>query len=151
MNLADIAVVVATVLVGLLAGNELGTLSVVHPALEKAGYPAGRPGAQAIVARYGKVMPAAMPLTIAVTFLTAALLDGTQTVLMLIAGALLVVMLLVTLVGLAPLNSRQIAATESTPAEEWRGWRKRWLKLHTVRVVCDITALVLVATAALLR
>jgi hypothetical protein len=151
VNLADVALVVTTVLVGLLAGNELGTFAVVHPALERAGYPEGRPGAQAIVARYGKVMPAAMPVTIAVTFATAILLDDNLSVLLTVAGALLVVMLVVTLAGLAPLNARQLAATADTPAEEWRAWRQRWLRLHSVRVLCDITALTLVAIAALQR
>ncbi len=151
MNPADIALVVTTVLIGVLAGNEVGTLTVVHPALESAGYPAGRPGAQAVVARYGRIMPAVMPITTAITFLTAMLLEDTPSVLLLIAGAALALMIVVTLIGLAPLNKAQIAATDATPAEEWRGWRVRWLRLHSIRVVLDLTALTLAAVAALLR
>ncbi|MEX0657552.1 MAG: anthrone oxygenase family protein [Egibacteraceae bacterium] len=149
--LVEIALVATIVLVGVVAGNEIGTLVVIHPALDRVPYASGRPAAQAVVARFGRVMPVLMPITIAVTFVTALVLDGTPSVLLLLAGAALVAMLIVTFAGLMPLNTSQLGADETTPADEWYGWRARWLRLHAVRVVCDLAALVLVAVAAVVR
>lgn len=151
MTPADIGLVATLVLVGLLAGNELGTLTVIHPALDSVRYGSGRPAAQAIIARFGRVMPALMPVTIVVTFVTALALDGRASMLLLVAGAALVLMLVVTFAGLMPLNTLQLEAGEETPADEWRGWRQRWLRLHGARVACDLLALVLVAVAAVAR
>jgi hypothetical protein len=151
MTLEAFALVATVVLVGLLAGNELGTLAVVHPALDRVPYAAGRPAAQAVVDRFGRVMPVFMPVTLAVTLITALLVDGLAAVLLFVAGAALVVMLAVTFAGLMPLNRRQLGATEATPVEDWRAWRQRWLPLHGVRVVCDVAALVLAAVAAVVR
>jgi hypothetical protein len=147
MSPAEVALLAATVLVGLLAGNELGTLAVIHPALDRLGHPAGVQPAQAVIAAYGRVMPVVMPVTIAVTAGAAALLDSGPRRAALVAVGLLVAMLVVTFAGLMPLNRAQLEARASTPAQRWAGWRSRWRRLHAVRVVLDVAALVAVAWA----
>jgi hypothetical protein len=151
MTLVELGLVATVVLVGVLAGNEVGTLTVIHPALDRLPYDAGRPAAQAVVAGFGRVMPVLMPVTVAVTLLTAVGSDGASAVLLFVAVGALVAMLVVTFVALMPLNARQLAAGEGTPEHEWRSWRQRWLRHHAVRVTLDLSALVLVAVAVVVR
>jgi hypothetical protein len=89
-----------------------------------------------------------MPVTILVTFATGIGLENIRSVLLILAGCALVGMLAITLVGLKPLNGRELSATDSTPETDWRTWRRKWLQLHSMRVGCDMAALVLVAFAA---
>ncbi|MGI8406542.1 MAG: DUF1772 domain-containing protein [Thermomicrobiales bacterium] len=149
MTVADAGLMMTIVLIGLLTGNELGTL-IIHSTLDGLSFDESRPAAQAIVTRMGRLMPIAMPLTLLVTFASAIACTGNASALLTIAGVALVVMLVITFVGLMPLNSRELGATAGTAEADWRGWRKRWLHLHSFRVVCDLTALVLVAIAAVL-
>lgn len=147
MSIVEFGVVASIVLVGLLAGDELGTL-IIHATLDGLLYAEGRPAAQAIVKRLGVVMPVAMPLTVVVTLLTGFGLNGSASLLLIIAGAVLVVMVVITFVKLIPLNVRKLRASAETPESDWRAWRKRWLHWHSIRVGCDLAALVMAAFAA---
>jgi hypothetical protein len=148
MTPADIGLIATIVLVGALAGNELGTLTVIHPALDRLPYASSRPGTEAVSAGFGRVLPVVMTVTVIATFATALALDGRASVLLLIAGTALVAMLVVTFVGLMPLYARELKAGKDTPEEEWRAGRERWMRFHSVRVSLDGGAFVLVTVAA---
>ena len=151
MTAADLLAVAAVVLLGVLAGNEAGTLLVIHPSLDRLPPAAARPAAQAVVAGYGRVMPVLMPVSLAVTVVAGIVLGGTAGILMLIAGGALAVMIAITFARLMPLNTLQLDADPATPDEVWEGWRARWRRWHTVRVACDLLALLLVAVAVVNR
>jgi len=154
MTIAELGIFGAVLLVGLLAGNELCAL-IVHVTLDRLPTAQSLAGSQAVTRQMGQLMPIFMPITIIVTFATGIAtfvtgigLNNVRSALLIAAGCALVGMLVITLVGLRPLNDHELAATAETPETDWRSWRRKWIRLHSVRVGCDIAALVLVAVAA---
>lgn len=146
--LAAILTVVAIVLVGLIAGAESATW-VVHATVDRLPGHLRRKPAQAINQRMGSLMPMIMPPAVLVCVGAGVIsLPGLGGALLLVATGALVIMLLITFLGLAPLNKKEEAATEDTPESDWQAWRSRWLRLHGLRVVCDVLALVAVSIAA---
>ncbi len=150
MTIAAIGIFGAILLVGLLAGNELCAL-IIHVTLDRLPTAQSLPGSQAITRQLGQLMPVFMPITIIVTFATGIGLNNVRSALLITAGCALVGMLIITLVGLRPLNDHELAATAETPETDWRAWRRKWVRLHSVRVGCDVAALVLVAAAAVIN
>jgi len=150
MTIVGVGVFGAILLVGLLAGNELCAL-IIHVTLDRLPTTQSLAGSQAITRQLGQLMPIFMPITIIVTFATGIGLHNVRSALLIAAGCALVGMLIITLVGLRPLNDHELAATVETPESDWRSWRRKWVRLHSVRVGCDVAALVLVAVAAVIR
>jgi hypothetical protein len=150
MTIVELGIFGTILLVGLLAGNELGAL-IVHVTLDRLPISQSLPGTQAITRQLGQLMPIFMPVTIIVTFATGIGLANARSLLLILAGCALVGMLVITFVGLKPLNGRELAATDSTPENDWRKWRRKWLQLHSLRVGCDVAALILVAFAAVTK
>ncbi len=154
MTIIEIGIFGTILLVGLLAGNELCAL-IIHITLDRLPISQSRPGTQAITRQLGQLMPVFMPVTIIVTFATGIGLGiglgNGRSVLLILAGCALLGMLAITFVGLKPLNGRELAATDSTPETDWRTWRRKWLQLHSMRVGCDVAALILVAFAAVTK
>jgi uncharacterized membrane protein len=96
------------------------------------------------VRRYGSFMPALMLLTIG------SLRPGAPSSVLTLAGVFcLAAMLAVTLAGNVPINRKILAATLDTPPPTWWSLRRRWDRLHAVRVALDLVALVLLILAVL--
>lgn len=135
-------------LASLLTGNEVGTRVAIHPALETLP-PAGRVEAeQAVTRRLGRLMPALMTSTILSCLPVLALSRDRRSVatrLTLGGLACYAGMLLVTLLGNVPLNRRILEASPQSPPLDWAELRARWDRLHTVRVLLDITGWSLLA------
>ncbi len=147
--LEDVVLFVNILAAGVLVGNELGTWAVVHPALHRLPFDQERPAEQQITRRYGYFMPFVMLATVASGFLGAALTSGQASKLLFAAGALFTAMLLITLIGNVPLNVKTLQfAAEGDPAE-WHAIRRRWDRLHLVRVTLDLAGFCCVAIAAL--
>lgn len=136
---------------GLLAGNELGTLVGFHPALRTLSPRAEIESEQALTGRLGKVMPFWMTATLAATTAAAADRAGDRGFGPAAAAAgATATMLAVTLAGNVPLNRRTMAhPPEGGDAEEWSVIRRRWERLHALRVALDLAALGCLAAAAL--
>lgn len=149
MTASDPACILAIVLVGVLAGNELCTL-IIHASLETLPVSESMPVVKLVIRRMGTIMPIIMPATLVLVLVTAWITDGVASILLLAAGALMVAMIAVTFAVLMPLNANHLNATSLTPEPTWRAWRKRWLRFHGMRVVLDLGALALVATSAIL-
>lgn len=147
MTIIELGIFGTILLVGLLAGNELCAL-IVHITLDRLPISQSRAGTQAITRQLGQLMPVFMPVTIIVTFATGIALRSARSLPFVLAGCALIGMLVITFAGLKPLNGRELAATDSTPETDWRTWRRKWLQLHSMRVGCDVAALILVAFAA---
>lgn len=150
MTIAELGIFGAILLVGLLAGNELCAL-IIHVTLDRLPTTQSLAGSQAITRQLGQLMPIFMPITIIVTFAAGIGLNNVRSALLIAAGCTLAGMLIITLVGLRPLNDHELAATSETPETDWRSWRRKWVRLHSVRVGCDVAALVLVAVAAVIN
>jgi uncharacterized membrane protein len=150
MTIAELGIFGTILLVGLLAGNELCAL-IIHVTLDRLPTTQSLAGSQAITRQLGQLMPIFMPITIIVTFAAGIGLKNVRSALLIAAGCTLAGMLIITLVGLRPLNDHELAATAETPETDWRSWRRKWVRLHSVRVGCDVAALVLVAVAAVIN
>lgn len=141
--------------VGLLSGNEFGSLLNVHPAFDDLDPPTRIRAEQAITRRYGKAMPFFMVGTIA-SYLPVLALDRRQRrapFLPSAAGlACYLAMLAVPLIGNMPINKKLLALDpETTTDATFDELRTRWTRLHLIRNALNISGLVLTVTAVLER
>src|SRR5918912_234391 len=139
------------ILTALLAGNEFGTWAAVHPALGTMPTAAHVRAEQALVHRYGKIMPVWMTAVIVSCLPVAALARNRRSSRLTLAGmACFVAMLISTLLGNVPINNQILElAPDETPPESWRELRERWDRLHTLRTFLNIAGLSLLYLGAL--
>jgi uncharacterized membrane protein len=137
------------ILAGLLAGNEFGTKVALHPALEELSTPERIRAEQAVTRRYGAIMPLWMSSTVA-SCAAAALPRGFRSSLPTLVGAACFAgMLLSTLLGNVPINKRTLEIDPDEDGEEFARLRKRWDRLHTLRVVLTVAGFGLLVAGAL--
>jgi hypothetical protein len=140
------------VLAGLLAGNELGTKVAIHPSLERLSTPERIRAEQEVTRRYAAIMPFWMSSVIVSSLPVLALSRGTSAFRPTLAGtACFAGMLASTLIGNVPINNRVLEMSPETDREEFVELRKRWDRLHTLRVVLNVTGLGLLCAGALSR
>ena len=144
---ADVASIVSLVLAGVLTGNELGTLAVVHPALRRLGFAEEVAAEREITRRYGFFMPVLMNATVVAAFVAAGQLDGSARTLALAGGGCYLVMVVITLAGNVPINVRTLRFDQNDE-REWRAMRGRWDRLHALRIALDVGGFTLIAAAA---
>jgi hypothetical protein len=138
------------VLAGLLAGNELGTRVAIHPSLERLSTPERIRAEQEVTRRYAAIMPYWMSSVIVSCLPVLALSRGTNAFRPALAGtACFVGMLASTLIGNVPINNRVLEMSPETDGEEFVELRKRWDRLHTLRVVLNLTGLAFLCAGAL--
>jgi hypothetical protein len=146
----DAASLIAVLLAGLLAGSELTSWGVVHPILWKLDHAAQVRAEKLAYRRFASIDPFLMTATVTACFVTAKTLDGGSATLALAAGGCFAAMLAITLIGNMPLNLRVFRWEEERgDPTEWRRIRRRWDRLHTVRIVLDSAGFVLIALAAI--
>jgi hypothetical protein len=146
----DAASLIAVLLAGLLAGSELTSWGVVHPILWKLDHAAQVRAEKLAYRRFASIDPFLMTATVTACFVTAKTLDGGSATLALAAGGCFAAMLAITLIGNMPLNLRVFRWDEERgDPTEWRRIRRRWDRLHTVRIVLDSAGFVLIALAAI--
>jgi hypothetical protein len=140
----------AVVLSGVLTGSELTSWGIVHPTLWKLEHEEQVRAEKLIYKRFGTVDPFLMTATTASCFVAASGLHGRSAKLAHAAGGCYSVMLGITLIGNMPINLRVFRWDEERedPAE-WRRLRKRWDRLHSIRIPLDLAGFALVALAAL--
>ncbi len=142
------------VLAGLLTGNEVGTKAVVHPALDALPSSAQIEAEQAVIGRYGRIMPFLMPLTVLSALpILISIRDrqsfGFRSTL---AGvACYAAMVAVTVRRQLPINAQILAFSPQSPPEEFRALRRRWDRGHTLRVALDLAGLICFCLGALAR
>jgi Domain of unknown function (DUF1772) len=141
------------VLLGMLTGNEFGTLAGVYPALDRISPMARLEALQGIYRRMGGFMPPYMLSTLG-SFLPVLVLQrrpGTAAFRFTLAGlACFVAMVVITRRGNLPINARieELPAEESS-LEEFGELRERWTRLHAVRNVLNVAGLVFTSLGAL--
>ena len=137
-------------LAGTLTGNEFGTLAAVHLALEELG-PAERIRAeQEVTRRFGAIMPFWMGSTVASSVVATLASRGSagfgRT---LLGAACFLAMLTSTRVGNVPINERVLELDPARDHEEFTDLRKRWDRLHTLRVSLAFAGLAFLISGAL--
>ncbi|HEY3210329.1 MAG TPA: DUF1772 domain-containing protein [Actinomycetota bacterium] len=147
----NVAQFVNMFLVALFVGNEVGSRLVIHPSLDSLSLEADLQAEQALSRNFGRIMPAVMIATIASGVVVAILAHGHGSAfwLTVVGVACLAAMLGVTLTGNVPINDRVLELRPDTPVETWRSLRRRWNRLHSVRMVLDVAALTLFILAVM--
>ncbi|GAA3227741.1 DUF1772 domain-containing protein [Pseudonocardia petroleophila] len=144
----DALEVVTVVVVGLMVGVELSVAVVVNPILD------GLPDDSAQLGRAhgGRMLGALMPfwyvgsLVLSTAWAVAAWqVPGTH--LVVVAVALLIVSVIMSLVLLVPINDRGRTWTAETRPADWKEQMNRWDRYHHVRVGVITAAFALLATA----
>ena len=140
------------VLAGLLAGNEFGTKVALHPSLERLSTPERIRAEQEVTRRYAAIMPFWMSSVIVSCLPVLALSRGTGAFRPTLAGtACFAGMLASTLIGNVPINNRVLEMSPETDGEEFVELRKRWDRLHTLRVALNVAGLGLLCAGVLSR
>lgn len=141
---------VAVTMTGLLAGNEVGTLIGMHPALRELPLSAQIQAEQALTAHLGKVMPIYMTGTVLAAVAAAVDWRGEPGFALAVSAAgASVLMLGITLAGNVPVNHQTLAYPRNAAPAGWSAIRRRWEKLHAARVVLDLAAFLALTTAVL--
>lgn len=127
------------VLAGLLAGSELTSRLIVHPALWRLPYDAQVKAEKLIYRRFGSIDPFLMTATVIVCFVTAADEHGGAATLTFAAAGCFAVMLGMTLALNMPINLAILRWEEQRgDPERWRRLRRRWDRIHTARVLSGV-------------
>ncbi len=135
---------------GLLAGNELGTMVGLHPALRALPLRSQIESERALNDRLGRIMPFYMGGSLLAA--SAAALDRRGRPgfgLALVYAGSTAAMLAITVLAQLPLNKRTVEFSLDGDAQEWSDIRRRWERFHRARVALDIVAFGCLAAAAL--
>lgn len=137
-------------LAGMLAGNEFGTWAAVHPSLERLGLPERIRAEQELTRRFGAITPAWMGSAVVSCLL--ALLSYRESAgfrSTLLGTACLAGMLVSTRLGNVPINARVLQMDPERDQGEFAGLRKRWDRLHALRVALNVAGLGFLISGAL--
>jgi hypothetical protein len=131
-------------LLGMLIGNELCIALFVHPALYKLPEDCHLRAVQPLARTLGRAMPFWYIGVFALAFAECIFCRGACPYTY--AGtALIAVSIVLTLVGLVPINRRMARLDPAHPPENWLVLRRRWDLLHKIRIGILIVALILMA------
>ena len=144
--------VAAVLVAALMAGNEVAIAAFVHPSLCRLDDRTHARAAQALAKRLGRVMPfwyaATLVLAAAVALTRPA--GSTGRWLAGVAAALFAASIVFTVLGPVPINNRIAAWDLSALPEGWLSDRRRWDRLHAIRVAGLLVAVVFLAYATVL-
>jgi uncharacterized membrane protein len=147
-SVETVLAVAAVTVVGLMVGVEFAVAFVLNPILLR--LPAGASlAARADGARMlGRAMPFWYIGSLILVGALAAVTWGTPTSQpALVAAALLVVSVVLSVALLVPINNRSATWTAERHPEDWREQQQRWDRLHAARVALIVAAFALVALA----
>lgn len=140
----------ALLLAGLLAGSELTSRLIVHPALWRLPHDAQVKAEKLMYRRFASIDPFLMTATVIACFAAAASEHGAAATLTFAAAGCFTVMLAMTLVLNMPINLAVFRWDEERgDPERWRQLRRRWDRIHTARVLLDSTGFALIAAAVI--
>ena len=140
----------ALLLAGLLAGSELTSRLIVHPALWRLPHDAQVQAEKLMYRRFGSIDPFLMTATVIVCFVAAAGEHGGAATLTFAAAGCFTLMLVMTLALNMPINIAVFRWDEEHgDPDRWRQLRRRWDRIHSARVLLDSSGFALVAAAAI--
>lgn len=139
----------ATLLAGSLAGMELGSWAVVHPAMWRLQHLEQVHAEKALYRRFGLVQAPQMTATIALSAAATAATAGSARTLAGVSTGCFAGMLALTFAGNMPLNVAVLRWQEPGDPDRWRRLRRRWDRIHTARIALDTTGFALLVAACL--
>jgi hypothetical protein len=146
--------IILLVAAGTLVGNEICIAAFVHPIFYKLPEECHLRAAQPLAKLLGAVMPfwylAVVALTAAECYLAR---DGNPQALHLLEAAAVIfaVSIAFTLLGPVPTNNRIARIVPEQPPQNWLALRKRWDRLHAIRVAILLVALLLLTAGMTIR
>ncbi|KFF98875.1 membrane protein [Streptomyces scabiei] len=140
--------VFTTVVVGLMVGVEFSVAFVMNPILNALPEDSGQLGH----AHGGRMLGALMPFWYIGSLVLSALWAIAEwphhgAGLVVIAAALLILSVIMSLLLLVPINNRNKTWTPENRPEDWKEQMNRWLRFHYVRVAVIIAAFTLLVAA----
>lgn len=140
--------VFTTVAVGLMVGVEFSVAFVMNPIFSALPEDSGLLGR----AHGGRMLGAVMPFwyigsLVLVAIWAGAGWNGDGNVLVVTAGALLILSVIMSVVLLVPINNRGKTWTPDNRPADWKQQNNRWDRYHYVRVAVIIAAFALLVTA----
>ena len=139
---------------GTLVGHEICIAAFVHPIFYRLPDECHLRAAQPLAKLLGTVMPfwyiAVVALAATECYLSR---NGDSTTLHLLesAAGLFVISIVFTLLGPAPINNQIARLNPEQPPQNWLALRKRWDRLHAIRVVIILVVLILLTAGIVLR
>ncbi len=127
----------------ILLGNEFSVGVFIHPALSRAHHERFLPAIQVFAALFGKIMPFWMAGTVLFHLILLSLTwhwPAPHTVLLLGATLLWIAIVVFSLVGPVPINDQVKGWDTLNLPLDWQEQRRRWDRLHAVRVVMIVLA-----------
>lgn len=144
----------ALIVAGTMVGNEFAVAAFVHPDLSHLDDRTHARSAQALARTFGRVMPvwyaATLVLNIAVVFM-ARTPWGVPWWLACASAVLFAISIGYTILGLVPINNRVSTWDLDALPSDWREQRRRWDRLHEIRVVLLFAALVSLTLSTVLE
>jgi hypothetical protein len=141
----------STLLAGSLAGMELASWGVVHPAIWGLEHLEQVHAEKALYRRFGQVQAPQMAATLAAGAAATATSTGAVKTLAGAACACFGAMLAVTFAANMPINLAVLRWQEPGDPRRWTALRRRWDRVHTVRVALDTSGFALLVAACLSR
>lgn len=147
MHLIDILTIV---LAGLMVGNELTVSLFINPVMRQLDAQAQTRALSLFAGLLGRVMPFWYAFCLILFLVETFARYGRAAFSPLLAASLLWAAIIVaTIFLLVPINNRIAALVEDVPLEKWLPEHRRWDRLHRVRILLLLIALVLVTHALL--
>jgi hypothetical protein len=146
--------IILLVAAGTLVGNEICIAAFVHPIFYKLPKECHVRVAQPVARLLGAVMPfwyiAVVALTGAECYLSR---EGNPRALHLLEAAevIFLVSIAFTLLGPVPINNQIARFVPEQPPANWLALRKRWDRLHAIRVAIILVALILLTAGTVIR
>lgn len=135
---------VSIIVAGLMTGTELTVAVFLHPTLSRLPDQVHASAARAFARVFGKYMPFWYALTLLLSAVEVWLhwpLVSTGAKLLLTAALLWLFTIVFTLIFPVPINNRVAAWNLDVLPANWREERRRWDRLHAIRVVILLAAL----------
>ncbi len=139
----------STLLAGSLAGMELASWAVVHPAIRRLEHLEQVHAEKALYRRFGQIQAPQMAATLAATTAVAGARAGAAGTLAGAAAGCFAAMLALTFAGNMPINLAVLRWNEPGDPVRWAALRRRWDRIHTVRILLDTTGFGLLVAACL--
>ncbi|MBV9817293.1 MAG: DUF1772 domain-containing protein [Solirubrobacterales bacterium] len=139
----------STALAGSLAGTELASWAVVHPAIARLEHLEQVHAEKALYRRFGQIQAPQMAATVTLSAITAATAQRPTRTLAGAATGCFAAMLALTFAGNMPINLAILRWQEPGDPERWRTLRRRWDHIHTARVLLDTTGFGLLLVACI--
>jgi uncharacterized membrane protein len=144
----------AVLVLGLMAGNELNVAAFAHPALNRQPLEVYIPVRSSLATRLGRVMPfwmAGSTLLNLLVLLPFEHLNNSAWRLAAIALAIQALAVLFSLVGPVPINNRIAKWTPQSLPDNWRAQEHRWDLYHSLRTSGLVVAFVLLVLSVAVR